>query len=160
QRIRQWAFWGGKPRQGNLNMRRILIILLLNLSVAQAHQKLVQTQQSATYLHDAAAKGDKAALQQLITRAERGEREAQAVLGFLYVEGDGVAQDLSQAVRWWRRAADQGDAAVGFNLGFLYFKGELVPKDSAEALRWFGKAAELGDANAQFHLGWMYREGD
>ena len=70
-------------------------------------------------------------------------------MGVMYAEGDGVAKDLEEAIKWWRKAADQGDANAQFNLGWAYSNGEGVAKDSEEAAEWFRKAAEQGHAGAQ-----------
>jgi TPR repeat protein len=43
-------------------------------------------------------------------RAEQGEAKAQFRLGYIYSQGKGVSQDYTEAVRWYRKAADQGDA--------------------------------------------------
>lgn len=45
-----------------------------------------------------------------ITRplAEKGEAWAQVSLGANYASGQGVVQDYAEAVKWYRRAADQG----------------------------------------------------
>jgi TPR repeat protein len=37
----------------------------------------------------------------------------------MYFKGKGVAQDLGEAVRWTRKAADQGYANAQFNLGVM-----------------------------------------
>ncbi|WP_411727466.1 tetratricopeptide repeat protein [Methyloglobulus sp.] len=42
--------------------------------------------------------------------AEQGEAKAQTFLGFMYNNGEGVAQDYNQAAYWYRKAADQGNA--------------------------------------------------
>lgn len=42
--------------------------------------------------------------------AEQGDARAQANLGYMYSHGQGVLQDYVEAVRWYRKAADQGDA--------------------------------------------------
>jgi TPR repeat protein len=41
--------------------------------------------------------------------ANRGDRDAQFILGELYWEGKGVPRDHDQAVKWFRLAAAQGD---------------------------------------------------
>ena len=41
--------------------------------------------------------------------ADRGEAWAQFNLGLAYDKGDGVEKDLREAVRWYRKAAEQGD---------------------------------------------------
>jgi len=42
--------------------------------------------------------------------AERGDAEAQDILGNMYYNGQGVPQDYKEAARWYRKAAEQGDA--------------------------------------------------
>jgi hypothetical protein len=84
---------------------------------------------------------------------------AQYGLGVMYYKGRGVPQDDSEAVRWFRKAADQGDMQAQSYLGFRYFHGQGVPQDYAEAARWYRKAAGQGDVDAQYALGFMYRNG-
>jgi TPR repeat protein len=71
-----------------------------------------------------------------------------------------VPQDLSETVRWFRKAAEQGNAAAQHNLGVAYAEGKGVPCDVAEAVTWFHKAADQGDGAAQFNLGVAYSEGE
>jgi len=80
--------------------------------------------------------------------------------GWWYVRGNGVVKDEAEAVKWYRKAAEQGYAKAQFNLGFMYANGNGVVKDEAEAVRWFRKAAEQGYAKAQFNLGFMYANGN
>jgi len=49
--------------------------------------------------------------------ANQGDDVAQFDLGLLYNKGWGVPRDYVQAVRWYRRAADQGNADAQYNLG-------------------------------------------
>src|SRR6266496_5498294 len=57
------------------------------------------------------------------TRAERGDADAQNLLGCCYYNGDSIDKDYAQAVNWWRKAAEQGEAAGQFNLGSSYSEG-------------------------------------
>jgi len=66
---------------------------------------------------------------------------------------------LAEAVKWYRKAAEQGDADAQFNLGVMYDEGHGVLQDDAEAVKWYRKAAEQGNAKAQFNLGVMYGNG-
>jgi TPR repeat protein len=66
---------------------------------------------------------------------------------------------LSEAVRWYRRAADQGEANAEYGLAFMYHEGKGVSRDDAEAARWYRKAAEQGDEKAQCSLAASYAEG-
>ena len=98
-------------------------------------------------------------LDELKQKAEQGDADAQYNLGLMYYNGEGVPQDDTEAVRWWRAAAEQGFANAQSNLGVMYENGEGVPEDDEEAVRWFRAAAEQGLAEAQFNVGLMYANG-
>jgi TPR repeat protein len=93
------------------------------------------------------------------TAAAEGSAVAQGALGDIYFNGDGVAKDAAEGVRWWRKAADQGYAEAAAHLGWAYLHGASVPKDPAEGVRWYRKAAEQGDSVAERLLGWAYFNG-
>ena len=84
---------------------------------------------------------------------------AQVRIGYMYEAGQGVSQDYAEAVRWYRRAAEQGDAEGQSNLGNMYRIGWGVSQDYAEAFRWYRRAAEQGEAIGQNNLGNMYSDG-
>ena len=84
--------------------------------------------------------------------AERGDADAQFMLGTFYENGEGVSQDYQEAVKWYRKAAEQGNADAQFLLGGLYATGQGVPQDDAEAVKWLRKAAEQGHAEAELML--------
>ena len=63
----------------------------------------------------------------------------------MYADGRGVRQDYTQAVQWFRKAAEQGDAKAQYNLGIAYESGRGVRQDSALAQEWYGKACDNGD---------------
>ena len=91
--------------------------------------------------------------------ADSGWAPAQFGLGFLYANGQGVAQDYAEAANWYRKAADRGDAHAQANLAILYANGQGVAQDYAEAAGWYRKAADQGDAHAQLSLGLLYASG-
>ena len=91
-----------------------------------------------------------------LAEAEAGNAEAQFGLGLKCCTVNGAAQDLEQAARWYRKAADQGHASAQFNLAMMLARGQGVTQDGAAALIWTRKAAEGGDAGAQFDLGSRY----
>jgi hypothetical protein len=63
-------------------------------------------------------------------------------------KGNGVPKDDVEAVKWYRKSAEQGNADAQYNLGVCYEYGYGVPKDHAEALKWYLKPAEqTGQAN-------------
>jgi hypothetical protein len=51
-----------------------------------------------------------------------------------YESGHGLEQDHADAMKWYRRAADQGYAVAQFNLGLMYENGRGVQQDEFEAL--------------------------
>lgn len=92
--------------------------------------------------------------------AEQGHPHAQAVLGDIYVHGDGVPSDPKKGAEWYRKAAEQGFAPAQVNLGVCYEKGVGVPKDLSEAVRWYRWAAFHGNSMAQRFLGDMLARGE
>jgi hypothetical protein len=93
------------------------------------------------------------------TSAEQSDARAETRLGTKYYYGDGVSQDYSKALSWYRKAADQGFSGGEEGLAYLYLHGQGVSQDYAEALRWYRKAAEQGDAKAETALALMYSHG-
>jgi uncharacterized protein len=119
-------------------------------------------------LDDATAadqRGDYATVLRLLTPlAEQGNAVAQARLGLLYEEGrhagrdprlqvgdqdQGVPQDDTEAVKWYRRSADQGNASAQVILGLKYEYGRNgVPEDLVLAYMWLNLAAAQGTKDA------------
>ena len=85
-----------------------------------------------------------------------GTSEKDYEIGQRYYTGDGVEQDYDEAVKWFRKAAEQGYAEAQHSLGFCYEIGEGVKKDDTEAVKWYRKAAEQGYAASQYNLGLCY----
>jgi hypothetical protein len=125
--------------------------------------------------------------------AEQGDADAQYKLGVLYYEvweGQGVLQDdtqaafwrrtirawrawinsadpynwrYTQAVYWFRKAAEQGDADAQYVLGNIYYYGHgplSMDGRYIQAAFWYRKAAEQGDVEAQDALGNLYLRRD
>ena len=92
----------------------------------------------------------------LARSGNQGSAQAQALMGWMYLHGEGVAQDPAQAASWLRKAALQGNAGAQFNLGQLYTNGTGVIRDFKQALEWFEKAAGQGDPRAQYNAGVIY----
>jgi len=67
----------------------------------------------------------------------------------MYFNGRGVTQDDSEAVRWYRKAAEQGNEFAQSTLGYMYRYGDGVPKDYVSAYMWSSLAAAQGDLYAQ-----------
>ena len=93
-------------------------------------------------------------------QAEQGDEFAQYLLGRMYYLGEGVPESAVEAVKWFRKAADQDIVNAQYSLGGMYADGQGVPENDAEAVKWYRKAAGNGYLNAQFNLGVMYEVGN
>lgn len=78
---------------------------------------------------------------------------AQNYLGALFYEGRGVAKDLTEAVKWFRRGARQGNAQACQNLGVCYQAGLGVSKDIPKAVELFRQAVEGGRCEKEVMVG-------
>jgi TPR repeat protein len=106
--------------------------------------------------------------------AERGDISAQHELATRYITGEGVPEDIPEAVKWLRRLVEvDGPQSVyapnaSYILGLAYYNGEGVQQDKEEGIRWFHKAAERASmyftqeqiADIKFTLGHAYFNGD
>jgi TPR repeat protein len=91
-------------------------------------------------------------IETLKAEAEKGNADAQCELGISgirYNNGEGVTKDLKEAVKWYRKSAEQGNALTQFNLGICYYVGMGVTKDLEETVKWLRKAAEQGHESAK-----------
>lgn len=70
----------------------------------------------------------------------------------MYRNGEGVAQNYSQALKWYTRAAKQGYIRAQYNLGLMYENGEGVVRNMHVATEWYKKAANQGDDTAKHKL--------
>ncbi len=116
------------------------------------------------------------ALREFKPLAAQGDAKAQLGLGLMYQQGQGVAQDYQEALKWYRLASDQGNARAKANLyrvaprialaGFEELPDDFdqgmtafEKADYATALREFKTLAAKGYAKAQAMLGEMYEQG-
>ncbi|MCY4224053.1 MAG: serine/threonine-protein kinase [Bacteroidetes bacterium] len=100
-------------------------------------------------------------IENIMADAQSGDADAQFKLGLAYDNGlFGMPEDLTEAVKWYDRAAHQGHAEAQLSLGFIYDLGQGVVEDDEEAVRWYREAAIQGLAMAQYSLGTMYYMGN
>jgi len=102
---------------------------------------------------------DARAIEQLMTAAEAGDRQAQSELAFAYQTGRGVPADQAAGVEWHSKAAEQGVMASKAALGRCLLKGvgtRAQPIRAASVLR---EAALAGEPNAQAQLGALFVHG-
>ena len=63
-----------------------------------------------------------------------------------------MSQSDTEAVKWYRKAAEQGNAKAQYNLGWMYDNGRGVVESDSEAVKWYQKAAEQGHEKAKTRL--------
>ncbi len=99
--------------------------------------------------------------QKLVARLSELDRDrtAQCLLGMCYERGLGLEKSDAEAVKWYRKSAEQGYAIAQNNLGWMYQKGRGVEQSDVEAVKWYRKSAEQGFFRAQYNLGEMYYYG-
>ena len=88
------------------------------------------------------------------------EPKAQEELGEEFANGtNGHPQDDTQAVYWFRKAAEKGYAIAQYYLGTMYEKGlGGLPKDDSQAVYWYKKAGEQGNESARAALVRLFLE--
>jgi TPR repeat protein len=93
--------------------------------------------------------------------AEQGHPDAQCLLGWAYLEGNGTAKDEAKAIQYFRDAAEQYCANAFHALGCCYKDGQWsLGKDYDQALYYLKLAAERPrNFFSQIELAGMYKEG-
>lgn len=106
---------------------------------------------------DAWGRGDFAtAIDEWRGPADAGDADAQFNLGQAYKLGRGVPQDLGQAEKWYKKAADQGHLQANDNYGLILFQSNR----RSEALPYLQASAERGEPRSQYVLGTGHFNGD
>jgi TPR repeat protein len=146
-----------------------VVALALSIAVAACAMQSQPTQVGRTSIlaADALQRGQVAydrqdyliAFREWLPLAQHGIALAQHKLGVMYMNGQGVAHDDAQAVRWYHQAAAQGFTPAQNNLGLMYAEGRGVTKDEAKAVQLYTQAANQGYALAQHNLGQMDEQG-
>ncbi len=88
----------------------------------------------------------------LIVKAEAGDIDAQLRVGAAYDYGQGAPRDGSEAMKWYRMAADRGNAEAQNSVGSVL----QAEKRYEEALPWFEKASAQGHALATNNLAYLH----
>jgi len=137
-------------------MRRLFVVLLLAalpvsamLSARCTRAQSVGVAKAAPdHLLELAQANDPtqvALAQQWRAQAEHGNAVGQYELGICYWSGGGVQRDITEAVKWLKRSAEQNFTPAQVQLANMYEYGKGVPVNKAEALRYYALAAAHGD---------------
>ena len=76
----------------------------------------------------------------------------------MYVDGVGMAKDEAEAVKWYRKSAEQGFSEAQYCLGVSYEKGQGVLKDEAESAHGFRRCLRPGSCRGNHRVQQRQRE--
>jgi uncharacterized protein len=118
------------------------------------------------------------AFELLAPLAEENHAEAQFLLGFLYINGEGVEKDDTKGLSWIMKAArqgydnarvrafniyldlaGQGDVSAMYNLGYIYLQGWGGKQETKTGIGWLESAAKKGHVRSAKVLSGIYAEG-
>jgi TPR repeat protein len=127
----------------DMKANRLIFTLLLASSMAVVQLAAQQTN------------ADQKPIEEVKAKAEAGDAESQVELGRRYDKGEGVAKNQVEAVKWYRKAAEQNFAWAQYNLGGCYLRGQGVADDLVEAYKWLLLATRQGDEDAKKVMTWL-----
>ncbi len=91
--------------------------------------------------------------------AEKGNAEAQYKVGEMYELGKSVPKDMSNALSWYEKAAEQGHTKAGYKILYLEIQANGLNDFSKTQLGVLRQEAASGNPDAQYFLGKMYATG-
>lgn len=97
--------------------------------------------------------------QDLLTRANGNDLQAQHELALCYYAGDGTNQNYEYAAHWFTRAANMGHIIAQYHLGVCYENGFGVEQDLRHAAELYRAGGKNGDTEARENLCRMAESG-
>ena len=98
-------------------------------------------------------------------KAEMGYGNAISIhctlLPYLPTSGEkGIEQNPAEAIKWYRKAAEQNYAPAQYSMAAIYREGLGVQPNIQEAVKWYEKAAENGYQPALYDMAVAYYYGE
>ncbi|WP_454563781.1 tetratricopeptide repeat protein [Pseudomonas sp. AIG] len=118
------------------------------MSFQLRREEVLDGEQLSTMLAESPAR----AAQAILLTAGEGEVEAQALLGQILLDGQGIAQDQPLALRWFGIAAGRGHLMARNMLGRCHEHGWGVAADASIAAQHYRLAADAGLDWAMYNL--------
>jgi TPR repeat protein len=98
-------------------------------------------------------------LDQVQKAAAGGDTQAAKKMGNLYLNGQGVAKNYAEALKYHLMAAQNGDAESQYCVGLIYDMALGVNQDYQAAMSWYTLSAKKGDSMAENAIGYCYETG-
>jgi tetratricopeptide (TPR) repeat protein len=141
-----------------------LFFILAALAPCAMPQTASSTQHAALKSRSESPKWTEADEKGLLAKAQLGDAGVQMWLGAAYEQGWFGNANFTEALKWFRKSAEQGNPDAQNSLGQMYEDGEGVIQNYSLAAKWYRKAAEhvpdLGGAGqGRNNLGMLYLSG-
>ncbi len=101
----------------------------------------------------------KAAYELLMKGTKYNETSCISSLANGYYYGTFVKQDYTQAMRWYKKAAQYGDGFAYYMISYMNYYGNGVDENNEEAWKWAKQGAERGIANCIYFKGVICKDG-
>jgi len=98
----------------------------------------------------------------LFEKCDTGDAEIQLLIGRAYNKGYGLWRNYTEALKWYKRAAEAGNADALGELGHAHLLSTLygIEEDVETGVKLLNEAVANGSASAAFTLGQHYSPGD
>lgn len=93
--------------------------------------------------------GMESSLEETYKNALLGDSDAEYNLGMIYLNGEGVAIDSTEAIKWFKLSSAQNNMKADYQLALCLEKGIGIAKDKELAMHYYQKAANEGHAKAK-----------
>ena len=93
-------------------------------------------------------------------RAEGGDVEAMALVGYACLNGIGIGKDVESGIRWLQEAADEGNSYALHDLGVQFEFGFSIKKDAERAFECYSLASAQGHQDSSINLARMLANGN
>lgn len=84
----------------------------------------------------------------MIQRADDGDKIMAEKVATMYMKGTGAEKDITKALEYFVKAAENGSAMGYYQLGKAYQKGTGIDVDLDKAKEYLKKSADMGYVNA------------
>jgi len=131
----------------------VMLIALCSASLAQANT-LEEAKQKLSQKDYAAAHAI------YLSLANQNDAKACYNLGLMYQDGDGVAKNMDEAVKWYTKSAELNYKEAQYTLASLVFQRQIQSISYPQAVTYYEQAAKQGHVKSQLNLGMLYLRGD
>ena len=88
-------------------------------------------------------------LEETYKNALLGDSDAEYNLGMIYLNGEGIAIDSTEAIKWFKLSSAQNNMKADYQLALCLEKGIGISKDKNLAMYYYQKAADAGHRKAK-----------